>query len=60
MKPRSYKIRWGFSCGRHWIEINGNVIAQTDGDDLWLPDEQIKKIQELLESVESMEGKSGG
>lgn len=48
-----YKIRWGFSCGRAWIEIGDKTIAQTLGDDLCLPDEQIRKIQLLLESLTS-------
>lgn len=35
------KVDYGFSCGRHWIKIDGKVIAQTPGDDVWLRDEEI-------------------
>jgi len=39
-----YKIDYGFACGRHWIEIDGNVIAQTSGDEVWLRDEDVHRI----------------
>lgn len=39
-----YKIRYGFSCGRHWMEINGKMIAQTPKDDFWLPDEWVTEL----------------
>ena len=38
------EVDYGFSCGRHWIKINGKVIAQTPGDDVWLRDEDIVKL----------------
>lgn len=40
-----YKIEYGFSCGRHWVSIDGQVIAQTPGDDVWLRDEDVCKLQ---------------
>lgn len=43
-----YKIDWGFYCGRHWVSIDGKIIAQTEGNDLWLRDEDIASIQKLL------------
>jgi hypothetical protein len=39
-----YKIDYGFSCGRHWIEIDGKVVAQTPGDDVWLRDEDVAAL----------------
>jgi hypothetical protein len=51
---RYNKIDYGFSCGRHWISINGKVIAQTPGDYLWLKDEDISKVIDLLKSLERM------
>ena len=38
------KVDYGFACGRHWIEIDGKVIAQTGGDDVWLRDEDVHRI----------------
>lgn len=35
------KIEHGFSCGRHWIKINDVMIAQTQGDDVWMRDEDV-------------------
>ncbi len=34
-------IEHGFSCGRHWIRINGVMIAQTQGDDVWMRDADV-------------------
>jgi hypothetical protein len=39
-----YKIDYGYACGRHWIEIDGKVIAQTSGDDVWLRDEDVHRL----------------
>jgi hypothetical protein len=38
------KCDYGFSCGRHWVEIDGKVIAQTSGDDVWLRDEDVHRL----------------
>jgi hypothetical protein len=38
------KVDYGFSCGRHWVEIDGKVIAQTSGDDVWLRDEDVHRL----------------
>lgn len=35
------KIEHGFSCGRHYIIIDGKTIAQTPGDDIWMRDEDV-------------------
>lgn len=35
------KIDHGFSCGRHWISINGVMIAQTQGNDVWMRDADV-------------------
>jgi hypothetical protein len=40
-KQMRVDIDYGFSCGRHWIKINGKVIAQTPGDDVWMRDEDV-------------------
>ena len=42
-----YKIDYGFACGRYWVEIDGKTLAQTSGDDVWLRDEQVEKIQKV-------------
>jgi len=39
-----YHIDYGFACGRHWIEIDGKIIAQTPGDDVWLRDEDVHRL----------------
>ena len=36
-----YKIDYGLACGRHWMEIDGQVIAQTESDAVWLRDEDV-------------------
>ena len=38
------KVDYGFACGRHWVEIDGKVIAQTSGDDVWLRDEDVHRL----------------
>jgi hypothetical protein len=39
-----YKIDYGFTCGRHWIMIDGKGIAQTPGDAVWLRDEDVHRL----------------
>jgi hypothetical protein len=39
-----YKIDHGFATGRHWIEIDGKTIADTDGDDIRLRDIDVLRI----------------
>lgn len=41
-------IDYGFSCGRHWIQIDGKTIAQTHGDDYWMPDEEIRRLAQAV------------
>jgi hypothetical protein len=43
-----YKIDYGFSCGRHFLILNGKVIAQTSGDDVWLDDESVVAVGQCL------------
>lgn len=38
---QTVKIEHGFSCGRHWIKINDVMIAQTQGDDVWMRDADV-------------------
>ena len=38
------KCDYGFACGRHWVAIDGKVIAQTQGDDCWLRDEDVHRL----------------
>jgi len=33
-----YRCDYGFSCGRHWVRIDGRVIAQSNADEVWMPD----------------------
>lgn len=47
-----YAIDYGCSCGRWWIEIDGKTIAQTSGDDLFLRDEDVKRICDLIFTLE--------
>jgi hypothetical protein len=35
------KVDYGFSCGRHYIIIDGKTIAQTTGDDVQMFDEDV-------------------
>lgn len=45
-----YKIDYGFSCGRHWIEIDGKVIAQSENDIL-MCDEDVHRLgYEILDN----------
>ena len=53
------KIDWGFSCGRHFITINDKVIAQTEGDDIWLKDEDVKRIIEVIFQGKKDNAKAG-
>lgn len=39
-----FKIDYGFSCGRHWIEIDGYTVAQFSGVDCWLRDEDVHRF----------------
>ena len=39
-----FKVDYGFSCGRHWLQIDNKVIAQTSGDDFYLPDDKIREF----------------
>ena len=39
-----YKIDYGYSCGRHWVEIDGNLVAQSRDANLWLPDDKAAVI----------------
>jgi predicted amidohydrolase len=43
-----HTIDYGFSCGRHWVEIDGKVICQTEGDDLYLADADVAAIARLI------------
>lgn len=38
------KVDYGFSCGRHWVSIDGKTIAQSSGDDVWLRDEDVHRL----------------
>ncbi len=46
---KKLNVDYGFSCGRHWITINGIEISQTGGADVYLPDEKVKEIIIALE-----------
>lgn len=37
------KFEYGFACGRHWMEIDGRMFAQSD-DDVRVPDEFVERI----------------
>ncbi len=39
-----FRIDYGFSCGRHWMSIDGKVIAQTAGDHVYLRDEDVHRL----------------
>lgn len=70
---KKVEIDCGFSCGRHWISINGKVIAQTDGDDVWMKDEDVcdlaraivpgcdwKKAYRITDDYPEMKGRNPG
>lgn len=38
------KCDYGFACGRHWVSIDGKVIAQSSGDDCWMRDEDVHRM----------------
>ena len=38
------KVDYGCACGRHWVEIDGKVIAQSSGDDVWMRDEDVHRL----------------
>lgn len=33
------KVYHGAACGRHWVSIDGKMIYQASGADLWMPDD---------------------
>jgi len=39
-----YKVEYGYACGRHWMSINDKVIAATDDDDFYMPDDLVKSL----------------
>lgn len=39
-----YKVDYGCSCGRHWMSIDGRIVAQTSGDHCYLPDEMVAEV----------------
>lgn len=39
-----YRVDYGFSCGRHWLSIDGRTVAQTSGDHCYLPDEMVHEV----------------
>lgn len=41
-------IDYGFACGRHWIEVDGKMIAQTHGDDFWMKDNDIRRLAQAI------------
>lgn len=38
------KCDYGFACGRHWVEIDGYVLAQVSGEACPLRDEDVHRI----------------
>ena len=38
------KVNYGFACGRHWVEIDGHVIAQASGEDVPMRDEDVHRL----------------
>lgn len=51
-RGRKVFIDYGFSCGRAWVEIDGKVIAQTTGDDFYMRNEDVQRLQEVLFGIE--------
>lgn len=44
-----YKVDYGYSCGRHWIEIDGITISQTHGfNNIWMSDSDVHRIGYLV------------
>lgn len=42
------RVTWGFSCGRHWIDLGGINIFQGPGADAPIHDECVETIQQAL------------
>ena len=38
------KCDYGFACGRHWIEIDGHLVAQTGDAEAFAPDDVVHRI----------------
>lgn len=38
------KTDFGFTCGRHYLIVDGKTIAQTPGDDIWMKDGDIRDL----------------
>ncbi len=38
------KCEYGFACGRHWVSIDGFVLAQASGEAVPLRDEDVQRI----------------
>jgi hypothetical protein len=45
---KKVEINYGLSCGRNWIEIDGKMIYQADGADLYMKDEDVAKLIKVL------------
>jgi len=45
---KKVKVDWGFACGRAWIEIDGKTICQTVGDDMYMTDDKVRELIELV------------
>lgn len=39
-----YKCDYGFATGRHYVIINGMVIADTPEDDFWLSENDVHRL----------------
>lgn len=39
-----HNIDYGFATGRHWMSIDGKMIYQGPGADVWMRDEDIHRL----------------
>jgi hypothetical protein len=39
-----YKCDYGFASGRHWVSIDGHVLAQVSGEDVPMADKVVHRI----------------
>lgn len=45
---KKHSFDYGFACGRHWLEVDGQEISQTDGADIYMVDEIVDDLIKTL------------
>jgi hypothetical protein len=50
-----HKVKWGYTCGRHWVEIDGFLILDSTVGHAWMRDDHVNLLQKHLEDNEETE-----